>query len=141
MGGSYERVEEYSKLETLKNRAKLILEYEKNMPDEELQSDVFNPRYLHILVPKLAGGFGGEGSASEEAGVVNGVKRLFAQYMKDQQKEEATTRQKMDEMQGRIDEVEQKMEKKMDDILAMLHALSTRQIAHARRDDASQQRF
>ena len=72
--------------------------------------------------------------------MVNGVKRLFAQHMKDQQKEEATTRQKLDEMQGRIDEVEQKMEKKMDDILAMLHALNTRQIAQARRDEASQQR-
>jgi hypothetical protein len=31
MGGSYERVHEKAELETLKNRAKLILEYEKNM--------------------------------------------------------------------------------------------------------------
>eukprot|EP01043_Picozoa_sp_COSAG02_P074890 COSAG02_NODE_15194_length_1194_cov_2.420091_1_plen_136_part_00 len=134
MGGSYERVEEYSSLETLKNRAKLILEYEKNMQDEELQSDLHNPRYLHILVPKLARGFG-KGSTSEEAGVVNAVKRLFAQHMKDQQKEGATTRQKVAELNGRIEGVEQKM----DDILAMLQTLNTRQIAQARRDETSKQ--
>jgi hypothetical protein len=66
---------------------------------------------------------------------VNAVKRLFAQHMKVQQKEGATTRQKVAELNGRIEGVEQKM----DDILAMLQTLNTRQIAQARRDETSKQ--
>ena len=43
MGGSYERVAETAKLVTLKNRAKLILQYETRMSPEELANEQWHP--------------------------------------------------------------------------------------------------
>ena len=39
MGGSYERVAETAKMETLKQRAKLIVEYEQMMSTQDLDND------------------------------------------------------------------------------------------------------
>lgn len=51
-GGSYERVHEEAGLESLKNKAKLILEYEENMSSSESEVEMWHPQYVHVLVPK-----------------------------------------------------------------------------------------
>ena len=82
MGGSYEKVAEKAERETLKQRAELIVTYEQKMTKAQLANKQWHPTYVHALVPTDDD----EGSQNEEAGVVNGVKRLFAAQHKDFQR-------------------------------------------------------
>ena len=74
MGGSYERVAETANMETLKQRAELILEYEQQMSEIELDNKQWHPSYLHVLVPKYE--VDDEERADEER-VIKGVERLL----------------------------------------------------------------
>jgi phosphatidate phosphatase APP1 len=116
MGGSYERVEETSKLQTLKNRAQLILEYEKNMSQDQLKSDELHPRYLHVLVPRFSID---DEHNEKEAGVINGVKRM----LKEQKEQDAD----MEQLKKDVSEMSAKMDAKMDamqvDMTSKLEAL------------------
>lgn len=125
MGGSYERVEAYSKLVTLKNRAELLLEFEKDMSSAEASSDQLHPRYLHFLVPKKQADFDAE---DHEAGVVNGVRRLMTQHQKQITQINEAIFNEMQEMRSRVDQVEedkQRVESKIDKLVTMLGAMDT----------------
>ena len=74
MGGYYEKVAETAKMETLKQRAELILEYEQLMTRRELDNYQWHPRYLHVLVPKHEVD---TSQKHEEPGIINGVRRVI----------------------------------------------------------------
>ena len=74
MGGSYEKVAEKATRETMKQRAELIVGYEQTMSKAQLANKQWHPTYVFALLP-ADGDEAGEGM--EEAGVVNGVRRLL----------------------------------------------------------------
>ena len=65
---------EKAKLETLKQRAELILQFERVMSKAERENPQYHPKYLHALV---AADEVEDELGAEEAGVINGVKRLL----------------------------------------------------------------
>ena len=149
MGGSYERVAETAKLVTLKNRAELILQYEMRMSEEQLADRQWHPTHLHALVP--ADDDVDEELDDDEAGVINGVKRLLVADRVSAEKqmvanqaaveqrvggiEEKITkhaaegdakievlRQQMTGMEGKIDAIQVQMNTNMEAILKKLEA-------------------
>ena len=73
MGGSYEQVAQSATLETLKQRAELILSFERMMSSKERNNPQWHPKYLHALVPADE-----VEEVTDEDGVLNGVKKLLA---------------------------------------------------------------
>ena len=61
---------EKAKLETLKQRAELILQFERVMSKAERKNPQYHPKYLHALV---AADEVEDELGAEEAGVINGV--------------------------------------------------------------------
>ena len=69
---------EKAKLETLKQRAELILQFERMMSKAERANPQYHPKYLHALV---AADEVEDELGAEEAGVINGVKRLLVEKL------------------------------------------------------------
>ena len=69
---------EKAKLETLKQRAELILQFEMMMSKAERENPQYHPKYLHALV---AADEVEDELGAEEAGVINGVKRLLVEKL------------------------------------------------------------
>ena len=69
---------EKAKLETLKQRAELILQFERVMSTAERENPQYHPKYLHALV---AADEVEDELGAEEAGVINGVKRLLVEKL------------------------------------------------------------
>lgn len=118
MGGTYQRVHEKSNLETLRNRAKLILEYEKNMSAAEREGEKWHPRYLHFLVPKSDSVLSDEYNTADER--AESMKKQMQHVMdkvdsfdlwrKDVDKKISAIDAKIDE---KIGSIEPKMDKKI----------------------------
>lgn len=51
-GGSYERVAETAQMQALRQRAQLVLDFEKRMSKAERSNVDWHPKYLHMLLPK-----------------------------------------------------------------------------------------
>ena len=51
-GGSYERVAETARMHARKQRAQLILDFERTMSEAERSNVQWHPTYLHLLLPK-----------------------------------------------------------------------------------------
>jgi hypothetical protein len=114
MGGTYQRVHEKSKLETLRNRAKLILEYEKNMSEVQRAGEKWHPRYLHFLVLKRDVVMNDEYHTADER-----AEEMDAQVKSIQEKVEQMDKWKT-VMDVKMDRIELKMETKMDEIKNLL---------------------
>eukprot|EP01047_Picozoa_sp_COSAG01_P009058 COSAG01_NODE_367_length_18064_cov_23.990315_2_plen_1367_part_00 len=110
MGGSYERVAETGRLVRQRERAKLILQYERLMSEADRNNKQWHPRYLHALVPadELE-----EEVGPDEAGVINGVKRLLLTNAKSGGSLESKMDKKVEGIQARVGQLESKMEKKV----------------------------
>ena len=96
-------------METLRSKAKLILEYEHRMSEKQRNNKQWHPRYLHVLLPADE-----MGEDSEEDGVISGVKRQLAL---DKQASGAKLDAMKERMQGQ-DAKLQVLETKMDTIQA-----------------------
>ena len=114
MGGTYQRVHEKSALETLRNRAKLILEYEKNMSEAQRSGEKWHPRYLHFLVLKRDVVMNDEYHEADER-----AEEMDAQVKSIQKKVEQMDKWKT-VMDVKMDRIELKMETKMDEIKNLL---------------------
>eukprot|EP01047_Picozoa_sp_COSAG01_P040377 COSAG01_NODE_3395_length_6148_cov_1.985948_1_plen_1195_part_00 len=119
MGGAYERVAETARLVRQKQRAELILQYERLMSTADRSNLQWHPRYLHALVPadELE-----EEAGAEEAGVINGVKRLLLSNAHSGESLESKINTRMDQklqgvqehMDGRLGQFEREMNAKID---------------------------
>lgn len=123
-------VAETAKMETLRQRAELILEYEQMMYQRELDNPQWHPRYLHVLVPKHEVD---SHKDVDESGIINGVKRLIK---KDKDKIEALATQleqtkhgvaKANIQVGHVKDEMKLMQKQMTEIRSLLVALQPKQ--------------
>jgi peptidoglycan hydrolase CwlO-like protein len=114
-------VAEKAKLETLKQRAELILQFERVMSTAERENPQYHPKYLHALV---AADEVEDELGAEEAGVINGVKRLLVEKLgknslgdkvEEMQKAIETkisaNDQKIEKIEEKVEKVEEKVDK------------------------------
>ena len=131
---------EKAKLETLKQRAELILQFERMMSTAERENPQYHPKYLHALV---AADEVEDELGAEEAGVINGVKRLLVEKLgknslgdkvEEMQKAIETkisandqkvekVEEKVDKMEEKLDGLKDDMAKDMAKIMALLEAM------------------
>ena len=71
---------ETARIETLKRRAELIVEYERTMEKRELANKEWHPIYLHVLLPKYEVD---DKVSADDVDVIDGVKRLLALQRKE----------------------------------------------------------
>ena len=123
MGGSYERVAETGRLVRQQQRAKLILQYERLMSEADRNNKQWHPKYLHVLVPadELE-----EEVGPDEAGVINGVKRLLLTNAKSGGSLESKIDKKVANIQARVGQLESKMEKKVSTVEEKVERLTTK---------------
>ena len=88
-------------METLQNKAELILEYEKRMSPGQLKDTAvavqWHPKYVHVLLPRDK-----VEEKSEEDGVINGVKRQLAIDKKESENTIKALDAKLEEMRGEV---------------------------------------
>jgi chromosome segregation ATPase len=110
-------VAEKAKLETLKQRAELILQFEMMMSKAERENPQYHPKYLHALV---AADEVEDELGAEEAGVINGVKRLLVEKLgknslgdkvEEMQKAIRANDQKVGKIEEKVEKVEEKVDK------------------------------
>ena len=111
---------ETAKMETLKQRAQLILQYEQAMTTSQLANKQYHPTYLHALVPADDAGEDGVQIDADEAGVINGVKRALAAQRKERRSDQVATDKKIAGLEKKIEESNKLNQEKMDEILAIL---------------------
>ena len=105
---------EKAKLETLKQRAELILQFERVMSKAERENPQYHPKYLHALV---AADEVEDELGAEEAGVINGVKRLLmgknslGDKVEEMQKAIRANDQKIEKIEEKVEKVEEKVDK------------------------------
>ena len=120
---------EKAKLETLKQRAELILQFERVMSKAERENPQYHPKYLHALV---AADEVEDELGAEEAGVINGVKRLLmgknslGDKVEEMQKAIRANDQKVEKIEEKVEKIEDKVDGLKDDmakVMAMLEAM------------------
>ena len=135
---------EKAKLETLKQRAELILQFERMMSTAERENPQYHPKYLHALV---AADEVEDELGAEEAGVINGVKRLLVEKLgknslgdKVEEMQKAISHemqtairandQKVEKIEEKVEKIEDKVDGLKDDmakdmakIMALLEAM------------------
>ena len=127
---------EKAKLETLKQRAELILQFERVMSKAERENPQYHPKYLHALV---AADEVEDELGAEEAGVINGVKRLLVEKLgknslgdkvEEMQTAIRANDQKVEKVEEKVDKMEEKLDGLKDDmakdmakIMALLEAM------------------
>ena len=123
---------EKAKLETLKQRAELILQFERVMSTAERENPQYHPKYLHALVAvdEVEDELG-----AEEAGVINGVKRLLVEKLgknslgdkvEEMQTAIRANDQKVEKIEEKVEKIEDKVDGLKDDmakVMAMLEAM------------------
>eukprot|EP01046_Picozoa_sp_COSAG06_P014978 COSAG06_NODE_946_length_11363_cov_6.766602_4_plen_312_part_00 len=125
MGGSYERVAETAELETLKQRAELILQFERMMTKAEQKDQRLHPTYLHLLVKKDSDAEEGN-RADEEAGVINGVKRLLQSKLSMDGSKVGALHNKVGALDDKVDQLQSEvhdLNKQMSEVVTMLKRL------------------
>jgi len=132
-------VAEKAKLETLKQRAELILQFERVMSKAERKNPQYHPKYLHALV---AADEVEDELGAEEAGVINGVKRLLVEKLgknslgdkveemreisHEMQTAIRANDQKVEKIEEKVEKIEDKVDGLKDDmakVMAMLEAM------------------
>ena len=120
---------EKAKLETLKQRAELILQFERVMSKAERENPQYHPKYLHALV---AADEVEDELGAEEAGVINGVKRLLVEKLgknslgdkvEEMQTAIRANDQKVENIEEKVDGLKDDMAKDMAKIMALLEAM------------------
>ena len=92
-------------METLKQRAQLIMQYEQSMSKQQLENNSWHPKYIHLLMP--ANEVEEQLEDEEEAGVINGVRRLLVPLVADKTASEA----RLQRLEAKVDKLTELLEK------------------------------